>query len=214
MMQPADDALDGMRDEDSYVQLVEPHRAELRAYCRRMLGSQDDAEDALQETLVNAWKGLPGFEGRGSLRSWLYRIATNVCLSAIERRPERVLPIADPPGADPHDGPDAMVDVRDTRPGPDARYELRESFELAFDATQRLLTRRQGTVLILRQALGYSAAETAEVLGTSVASVNSAMQRARRTLESRAPERDRLGVRRGSGAGRPCPTKTVQGAVA
>jgi RNA polymerase sigma-70 factor, ECF subfamily len=184
-----------MPGHDSYIQLVEPHRAPLRAYCRRMLGSPDDAEDALQETLVNAWKGLPRFEGRGSLRGWLYRIATNVCLRAIERRRNRVMPIGDGPRADPHDGPTETVEIPDKRPGPDARYEQRESLELAIEAAQRLLPPRQRVVLILREVLGYSAAETADALDTSVASVNSALQRARSTLKSRAPDRDRLDVR-------------------
>jgi RNA polymerase sigma-70 factor, ECF subfamily len=171
-----------MPGDDSYVRLVEPHRAELRAHCRRMLGSPDDAEDALQETLVRAWRGLPRFEGRGSLRSWLYRIATNVSLDVMDRRHPRVLPIDDGLRADPHGGPNETVEIRDERLGPDARYELRESLELAFDAAQRLLTPKQRAVLFLRVALGYSAVETADVLETSVASVNSALQRARNTL--------------------------------
>jgi RNA polymerase sigma-70 factor, ECF subfamily len=184
-----------MPGDDSYLQLVEPHRAALHAYCRRMLGSPDDAEDALQETLVNAWKGLPRFEGRGSLRGWLYRIATNVCLRAIERRRNRVVPIGDGPRTDSHDGPTETVEIPDKRSGPDARYEQRESLELAFETAQRLLPPRQRVVLILREVLGYSAAETADALETSVASVNSALQRARSTLKSRAPDRDRLEVR-------------------
>jgi RNA polymerase sigma-70 factor, ECF subfamily len=181
-----------MPGDDSYVQLVEPHRDELRAHCRRMLGSPDDAEDALQETLARAWKGLPRFEGRGrgSLRSWLYRIATNASLDAMDRRHPRVVPIDHGPRADPHHGPNETVEIRDQRPGPDARYEQRESVELAFEAAQRLLPTRQRAVLILREVLGYSAAETADVLDTSVASVNSALQRARSTLESRTPERE------------------------
>jgi RNA polymerase sigma-70 factor (ECF subfamily) len=171
-----------MPSDDPYVQLVEPHRAALRAYCRRMLGSPDDAEDALQDTLVRAWKGLPGFEGRGSLRGWLYRIATNVCLQAVARRSNR------------RDRSYATFEIRDNGPGPDARYEQRESLELAFAAARRLLPQTQRTVLVLREVLGYSAAETADVLDRSVPSVNSALQRARRTLESRVPERDRLDV--------------------
>jgi RNA polymerase sigma-70 factor, ECF subfamily len=171
-----------MPGDDSYVRLVEPHRAELRAHCRRMLGSPDDAEDAVQETLVRAWKGLPRFEGRGSLRSWLYRIATNASLDAMDRRHLRVVPIDNGPRADPHDGPNETVEIRDKRLGPDARYELRESAELAFEAAQRLLAPRQRAVLILREVLGYSAVETADVLDTSVAAVNSALQRARTRL--------------------------------
>jgi RNA polymerase sigma-70 factor (TIGR02960 family) len=178
--------------DDSYVHLVEPHRAELRAHCRRMLGSPDDAEDALQETLVRAWKGLPRFEGRGSLRSWLYRIATNASLDMIDRRRRPAVPIDAVPGADLYDGANETVEIQDTSLGPDARYEQRESVELAVEAAERLLTPRQRAVLILREVLGYSAAEAAKVLETSVASVNSALQRARRILESRAPECDRV----------------------
>jgi RNA polymerase sigma-70 factor, ECF subfamily len=184
-----------MPGDDSYAQLVEPHRAELRAHCRRMLGSPDDAEDALQETLVRAWKGLPRFEGRGSLRSWLYRIATNASLDVMDRRHPQMVPIDDGPRADPHDRRNETVEIQDERPGPDVRYELRESAELAFEAAQRLLPPSQRAVLILREVLGYSAAETADMLDTSVAAVNSAMQRARGTLESRAPERDHLEAR-------------------
>jgi RNA polymerase sigma-70 factor, ECF subfamily len=184
---------DGMSGDDSYVRQVEPHRAELRAHCQRMLGSPDDAEDALQETLVRAWRGLGGFEGRGSLRSWLYRIATNASLDVMRRRRPQVVPIDDGPRADPHDGQNEAVEIRDERPGPDARYERRESVELAFGVAQRLLPPGQRAVLILREVLGYSASETADRLDTSVAAVNSALQRARGTLECRAPTRDRVG---------------------
>jgi RNA polymerase sigma-70 factor (TIGR02960 family) len=178
-----------MPGDDSYVELVEPHRAELRAHCRRMLGSPDDADDALQETLSRAWKGLPRFEGHGSLRSWLYRIATNASLDVIDRRHPRVVPIDDGPRADPHDGPNETVEIRDKRPGTDTRYEQRESVELAFEVVQRLLPPRQRAVLVLREVLGYSAAETADALDTTVASVNSALQRARATIGKRLPER-------------------------
>jgi RNA polymerase sigma-70 factor (ECF subfamily) len=171
-----------MPGDDSYVRLVEPHRAELRAHCRRMLGSPDDAEDALQETLVRAWRALPRFEGRGSLRSWLYRIATNASLEVMNRQHPRLVPIDNGPRADPPDGPNETIEIRDQRPGPDARYEWRESMELAFEAAQRLLAPRQRAVLILREVLGYSAAETADRLDTSVAAVNSALQRARTRL--------------------------------
>jgi RNA polymerase sigma-70 factor (ECF subfamily) len=176
---------DGRPGDDSYVQLVEPHRAELRAHCQRMLGSADDAEDALQETLVRAWKGLPRFEGRGSLRSWLYRIATNASLDVMHRH-SRVVPMGFGRRADLHDGSHGTVEIQDKSPGPDARYEWRESVEYAFEATERLLSPRQRAVLILRVVLGYSAAETADVLDASVAAVNSALQRARSNLESRA----------------------------
>jgi RNA polymerase sigma-70 factor (ECF subfamily) len=188
--------------EDAYRQLVEPHRQELQAHCYRMLGSVQDAEDALQEALVRAWRGLPKFEGRSSLRSWLYRIATNTSLDAIERRPKRVLPIDYGPPADPHGGvgepvvesvwiepyPDETLGIEDGYASPDARYEQRESVELAFVAALQLLPANQRAVLILREVLGFSAAETADTLDTSVASINSALQRARATIEKKLPE--------------------------
>jgi RNA polymerase sigma-70 factor, ECF subfamily len=160
-----------------------------------MLGSADDAEDALQETLVRAWKGFGGFEGRGSLRGWLYRIATNASLDVLRRRDNGLVRIDTGHLAGPYDRSDGTVEIQDHSPGPESRYEQRESVKLAFEAAQRLLTPTQRTVLILREALGYSAAETADALDTSVASVNSALQRARGTLERRAPERHRFGVR-------------------
>jgi RNA polymerase sigma-70 factor, ECF subfamily len=189
-------------NEDAYRRLVEPHRSELHAHCYRMLGSVQDAEDALQEALVRAWRGLPKFEGRSSLRSWLYRIATNTSLDAIERRPKRVLPIDYAPPADPHGGvgepvvesvwiepyPDETLGIEDGYASPDARYEQRESVELAFVAALQLLPANQRAVLILREVLGFSAQETADALDTTVASVNSALQRARGTVEKKLPE--------------------------
>src|SRR5882672_7111653 len=188
--------------EGAYAQLVEPHRSELQAHCYRMLGSVQDAEDALQEALVRAWKSLDRFEGRSSLRSWLYRIATNTSLDAIERRPKRVLPIDYGPSADPHGGvgepmvesvwiepyPDETLGIEDGYASPDSTYEQRESVELAFVAALQLLPANQRAVLILREVLGFSAQETADTLDTSVASVNSALQRARATIEKKLPE--------------------------
>jgi RNA polymerase sigma-70 factor (ECF subfamily) len=188
--------------EDAYRQLVEPHRSELHAHCYRMLGSVQDAEDALQEALVRAWRGLPKFEGRSSLRSWLYRIATNTSLDAIERRPKRILPIDYGPPSDPHGGvgeplvesvwiepyPDETLGIEDGYASPDARYEQREAVELAFIAALQLLPANQRAVLILREVLGFSAQETADTLETSVASVNSALQRARATIDKKLPE--------------------------
>jgi RNA polymerase sigma-70 factor, ECF subfamily len=173
---------------------VEPHRAGLRAHCYRMLGSAADAEDALQETLLRAWRGLPGFEGRSSLRGWLYRIATNVCLRMIERRPPRVLPVDYGPPADPHDAPeDALHEPLWLEPYahdvPDARYEERESVELAFVAALQHLPARQRAVLLLRDVLGFAPAEIAAALDTSPASVYSALQRAHETVARRVPER-------------------------
>jgi RNA polymerase sigma-70 factor (ECF subfamily) len=188
--------------EDAYARLIEPHRSELQAHCYRMLGSVQDAEDALQEALVRAWKAIDKFEGRSSLRSWLYRIATNTSLDAIERRPKRILPIDYGPPADPHGGvgeplvesvwiepfPDETLGIEDGYASPDARYEQRESVELAFIAALQLLPANQRAVLILREVLGFSAQETADTLETSVASVNSALQRARATMEKKLPE--------------------------
>ena len=174
-----------MPSDDSYVRLVEPHRAELRAHCRRMLGSPDDAEDALQETLVRAWKGLPRFEGRGSLRSWLYRIATHASLEVIRRRPKRVVPI-ELDETRPAEHSHAPV----TEPAVEGRYLTREDFERALIVSMRLLPARQRAVLMLREVLGFSAREAADPLDTTVAAVNSALQRARATIETRVPQRD------------------------
>jgi RNA polymerase sigma-70 factor (ECF subfamily) len=167
-----------------------------------MLGSVHDAEDALQDAMLRAWRGLARFEGRSSLRSWLYTIATNSSLNAIARRPKRVLPIDYGPAADPHGGPgepvvesvwvepypDEQLGIEDGFAAPDARYEEREGVELAFIAALQLLPAKQRAVLILREVLGFSAAEVAESLDTTVASVNSALQRARKTVDERLPE--------------------------
>ena len=187
---------------EGFSQLSEPFRRELLAYCYRMLGSVHDAEDALQEATLRAWRGLGRFEGRSSLKSWLYTIATNTCLNHIERRPKRVLPVDYAAAADPHGGPgapvveqvwiepypDELLGVEDGLAGPDARYEQRESVELAFVAALQLLPANQRAVLILREVLGFSAQEVADTLETSVASVNSALQRARKAVEERVPE--------------------------
>ena len=175
-----------MPGDDSYVRLVEPHRAELRAHCRRILGSPDDAEDALQEALLRAWKGLHRFEGRGSLRSWLYRIATNASLNAIRRQRTRVVPI-DFDETTPDDHRHAPA----TEPAIEGRYLAREDFERALIVSMRLLPARQRAVLILREVLGFSAREAADPLHTTVAAVNSALQRARATIETRVPQWDR-----------------------
>jgi RNA polymerase sigma-70 factor (ECF subfamily) len=189
-------------DGDAYGRLVEPYRAELHAHCYRMLGSVPDAEDALQEALLRAWRGLPRFEGRSSLRSWLYRIATNACLKAIARRPKRVLPIDYGPAADPHDGPgeplvesvwlepypDERLGPEDGFASPEARYAQRESVELAFIAALQHLPARQRAVLILREVLGFSAREVAEALEMTPAGVDSALQRAHKTVDQRLPE--------------------------
>jgi RNA polymerase sigma-70 factor (ECF subfamily) len=189
-------------DESAFAELVEPFRRELHAHCYRMLGSVYDAEDALQEALLRAWKGLAKFEQRSSLRSWLYTISTNACLTQIERRPKRVLPLDYGPAADPHTPPgepivesvwiepypDEILGLEDGFASPAASYEQRESIELAFVAALQNLAPNQRAVLILREVLGFSAKETAEVLETTVASVNSAMQRARQAVDERVGE--------------------------
>jgi RNA polymerase sigma-70 factor (ECF subfamily) len=188
-------------DEQAFGRLVEPYRGELHAHCYRMLGSVQDAEDTLQETLLRAWRALARFEGRSSLRSWLYTIATNTSLNAISKRPkQRILPMDYGPsfGADDIPGqpviesvwvepyPDAGLD--DGFAGPEARYELRESVELAFVAALQHLPPNQRAALILREVLDFSAKECAEALDTTTASVNSALQRARATIDERLPE--------------------------
>jgi RNA polymerase sigma-70 factor (ECF subfamily) len=189
-------------DEQAFRRLVEPHRRGLLAHSYRVLGSVDDAEDALQEALVRMWRGLPGFQGRSSLRSWLYKIVTNTSLDAAARRPKRVLPLDYGPPADPHAGlaapiaesvwvepyPDQALGLEDGYATPDARYELRESVELAFVVALQHLPARQRAALILREVLGFSAEEVAETLETTVASVKSALQRARRAVDERLPE--------------------------
>jgi len=191
-------------DEDAFERLVEAHRPYLYAHCYRMLGSLHDAEDAMQDTLLRAWRALPRLEGRSSLRTWLYRIATNACLDAIGRRPKRVLPIdyrPDHGGGDRDSGeplaqstwiepfPDVELGLEDGYASPEARCEQRESVELAFIAALQHLPPRQRTVLILREVLGFSAKEVAESLGSTVASVNGALQRARKATDERLPER-------------------------
>jgi RNA polymerase sigma-70 factor, ECF subfamily len=197
--------LEGARrgDDDAFRRLVEPHRRELHAHCYRMLGSVHDAEDALQDTLLRAWRGLPGFEGHSSLRSWLYRIATNACLDRISERTKRALPVDYGPAADPHVGPgepliestwvdpypDERQHLQDGYAGPEARYERRESVELAFIVALQKLPATQRAALILRDVLGFSARETAETLDTTVPSANGALRRARKTVAQTLPAR-------------------------
>jgi RNA polymerase sigma-70 factor (ECF subfamily) len=186
-------------DPRSFELMAERHRAELTAHCYRMLGSSADAEDAVQETLLRAWRALPRFEGRSSLRAWLYRIATNVCLRAIERRPKRVLPVDYGPPSDPHDPPaeppaepvwlDPYADeaLAAGRASPDARYEQRESVELAFVAALQHLPERQRAVLLLRDVLGFAPAEIATLVDATPAAIYSALQRAHRAVDERLP---------------------------
>jgi RNA polymerase sigma-70 factor (ECF subfamily) len=202
-------------DESAFASLVDPYRGELHAHCYRMLGSLHDAEDALQETLLRAWRGLSRFEGRSSLRSWLYTIATNTCLTHIERRPKRVLPVDYGPASEGHvrpgtpvvetvwiePYPDETLGLQDGYAGPEARYEQREGVELALIAALQNLAANQRAVLILREVLGFSAKETAEMLDTTVASVNSALQRARAAVEERVPDQSQQATLRALGDG-------------
>jgi len=190
-------------DEDAFRELTEPYRHELQLHCYRILGSVQDAEDMLQETLLAAWRGLDGFEERASVRAWLYRIATNRCLNALRaagrRPPPARSPGAEPPGpAGPSEPawsgpyPDAQLeDLPDAAPGPEARYEARESLALAFVAGLQRLPPRQRAALVLRDVLGFRAAEVAGMLDSTEVSVNSALHRARAALDAELPARDR-----------------------
>jgi RNA polymerase sigma-70 factor (ECF subfamily) len=195
-------------DQDAFQELVEPYRYQLQVHCYRMLGSFHEAEDLVQETFLRAWRARERFEGRTSVRNWLYRIATNACLNALATRSksQRLLPDAYGPPGTGHELPigkpatdiawlepypdAALPDVADAAPGPEARFELHESVQLAFVAAIQYLPARQRAVLLLRDVLGWSANEAAELLESTVASVNSALQRARASVEARAPHLD------------------------
>ena len=185
-------------DEEAFRELTEPHRRELQLHCYRILGSVQDAEDMVQETLLAAWRSLATFEGRASVRSWLYRIATNGCLNALRARSRRPrdAPAMDDPPAPTRDAepiwlepyPDVLLEgLPDRAPGPAARYESRESIELAFIVALQGLPPRQRAALVLRDVLGFRTAEAAEMLETGEASVKGAVQRARATLRARLP---------------------------
>jgi RNA polymerase sigma-70 factor, ECF subfamily len=189
-------------DEDALRELTEPHRRELQVHCYRILGSVQDAEDMVQETMVAAWRGLEAFEGRASMRSWLYRIATNRCLNALRarnRRPQEVPSMVEPPEPtrrpeplwlEPY--PDVLLEhLPDRSAGPAARYEARESIELAFIVALQRLPPRQRAALVLRDVLGFRTAEIADMLDTSDAAVKGALQRARASLDARLPAADR-----------------------
>jgi len=189
-------------DEHAFRELTDPYRRELQLHCYRIVGSVQDAEDLLQETLLAAWRALEGFQGRASVRAWLYRIATNRCLNALRdrgRRPQELPPMVEPPEPtrrtepiwlEPY--PDVLLEaVADSSPGPQTRYETREAIALAFVAALQHLPPRQRAVLVLRDVLGFHAAETADMLDSSEASVKGALQRARATLEARLPAGDR-----------------------
>jgi RNA polymerase sigma-70 factor (TIGR02960 family) len=181
-------------DERAFRALTDPYRRELHVHCYRILGSVQDAEDVLQETMLAAWRGLDDFGGRSSLRTWLYRIATNRCLNALRdssRRPQpEAIRTVEPTWLEPY--PDILLDdLADAAPGPDARYETKEAVTLAFVAALQHLAPSQRAVLVLRDVLGYRAAEVAEMLAITETSVNSALRRARAAVDSRLPERGR-----------------------
>jgi RNA polymerase sigma-70 factor, ECF subfamily len=188
-------------DDEAFNRLVQPLRRELHAHCYRMLGSAHDADDALQDALLRAWRGLARFEGRGSLRSWLYTVATRTCLNTAEHRAKRAMPVDLGPSSD-HAvvgdtplsevawlGPYPDAGLADGPAGPDARYEQREAVELAFVAALQHLPGNQRAALLLFEVLGFSAAEIATAMETSTASVNSALQRARAIVAEKIPPR-------------------------
>ena len=184
-------------DERAFAELLGGFRGELHAHCYRMLGSIHDADDAWQEVLLRAWRGVSGFEGRSSFRRWMYRVATNVCLTMIAQRAKRVLPIDLSPAANAGDGlgeplaesvwlepyPDSMPQAFDSRFSPDAHMERRENIELAFVAAVQHLPGNERAALLLREVIGFSAREVAELVNATVPAVNSALQRARRIVD-------------------------------
>ncbi|HZD71296.1 MAG TPA: sigma-70 family RNA polymerase sigma factor [Actinomycetes bacterium] len=190
-------------DGEAFRELTDPYRRELQLHCYRILGSVQDAEDLLQETLLAAWRGLDRFQGRSSLRAWLYRIATNRCLNALRdsgRRPQRTRPQsaglveptrwAEPVWLEPY--PDVLLEgLPDRAPGPEARYEAKEATGLAFMTALQHLPPRQRAVLVLRDVLGFPTAEIADMLGGSQPSVKGALQRARATLQAQLAAGDR-----------------------
>ena len=203
--EPESDLLEVGRwqSEGAFERVIGPHRAELLAHCYRMLGSPADAEDAVQETLIRAWRAMPTLRTRGALRSWTYRIATNVCLTMIERRPTRMLPIEYGPADEPDQilapplaesiwlepYPDGPFGLDPGATSPEARYERRESVELAFTAALQHLPARQRAVLLLRDVLGYAPAEIATSLDVAPTTVYSLLQRARQAVTDRLPSR-------------------------
>jgi RNA polymerase sigma-70 factor, ECF subfamily len=197
-------------DQQAYQRLLEPYRPSLHAHAYRMLGSVQDAEDAMQEALLGAWQGLSRFEGRSALRTWFFTIVTNACIRLAARRPGRRLPADQSAPSDPRQEipppleritwvepyPDERMGLLDGPPSPQARYEQLESVELAFVAALQHLPPIQRAVLILRDVLGFSAQEAATALETSVPSANSALQRARAALEQRLPAASQQATRR------------------
>ena len=183
-------------DEAAFAALTEPYRRQLHLHCYRMLGSFDEAEDLVQETLLRAWRGRAGFEGRSTVKTWLYRIATNACLDHIESRSRRLASLESLQAGEPNavdwlqPYPDLLLDqIASSDPEPDAKVIGRETIELAYLAAIQYLPPKQRAILILRDALGWSAKETANLLDESVASVNSALSRARSSMRRRMPKR-------------------------
>src|SRR5580700_4274365 len=192
-------------DADAFARLVGPYRRELQVHCYRLLGSAADAEDALQETLLSAWQGLPAFEGRASIRTWLYRVATSRCIDALRSGRRRSVPVTSPPEGlmppeptrlgevlwlEPYPD-DLLTGIADRAPGPEARYESAESISLAFITALQLLPPRQRAAIILRDVLGFRASETAQLLSTTEESVTSALKRARAALDRHQPPAQR-----------------------
>jgi RNA polymerase sigma-70 factor (ECF subfamily) len=192
-----------MSGDTAFEAMVAPYRAELHAHCYRMLGSVQDADDALQDTMLSAWRGFEGFEGRGTIRAWLYRIATNACLEHIAKRPKRLL------AADYHPAyaPDSALEppvleqvwLEPYPNDPEVKYERLESIELAYVAALQHLPANQRAALLLRDVLGFAASEVAEQLKTTVVSVESALQRARKTIEQSVPPESQQATLRGLG---------------
>ena len=186
-------------DGEAFRLLTDPHRRELQVHCYRILGSLQDAEDAMQDTLLAAWQGLGGYQGRASLRTWLYRVATSRCLNALRATSRRPRTDWSVPGVEPPDPtrlgeaiwlepyPDVLLHGLPGPPGPEARYETTEAISLAFITALQVLPPRQRAVLILRDVLGYHAAEVADMLESSVESVTSALKRARRAMQRQQP---------------------------
>jgi RNA polymerase sigma-70 factor (TIGR02960 family) len=175
-------------DHDSFTASVEPHRRELHVHCYRMLGSFEESEDLVQETFLRAWRGREQFEGRSSLRAWLYKIATNACLDALDKRPRSVSPTGEALWLQPY--PDELLDqLADAGEDPEAAVTSKETIELAYLVAIQRLVPLQRAVLLLRDVLGCSAKETATILETSVPAVNSALQRARAAMQDHLPER-------------------------
>jgi RNA polymerase sigma-70 factor (ECF subfamily) len=172
-------------EQDAFAKLVEPFRRELRAHCYRMAGSIHDADDLLQESLLRAWRGMPGFEGRASLRTWLYKVATHACLDKLAARGPRMLPYDLGPASEPSAVGAPIEDAAFVEPCPADLYERRETVALAFMVALQLLTPKQRAALILHEVVGMEASECAELLGVTTAAVNSALQRAREVLATR-----------------------------